>query len=223
MAFIQIPTEQTTAATDALLALVALYGFYTLHRYRQRDPMKTGIWLWVFGLLSFSAAMGAVVHGFEMSPGTRSLLWMPLYLSLGLTVALFPVGALYDLRGRDAVWKTLSVMAGLAAAFFVLSGRVQGGFLVFILFATAIMAFMVLAYGWLMFRGRLGGASMMMAGFVLSIIAGAAQANRQVVVTCVWTFDHNGIFHIIQTGGLIVLIEGLKAGLRSRPPSGASK
>jgi hypothetical protein len=81
---------------------------------------------------------------------------------------------------------------------------------------------MILAYGWLMFRKRLRGAAMMLAGFAISIGAGAVQMNREVLVTWVWTFDHNGLFHILQMAGLVVLIEGIKAGLCARLPSGAS-
>ncbi len=214
--FIDIPTEQTTAATDAVLAAFALCMVFYLRRFDGLDSTKARIWRWVFGFLAFSAALGTVVHGFKMSPVTKDLLWQPLYLALGLMVSLLPIGAVYDLRGRDTARKAVIVMTVLAAGFFVLTRTVPGGFLVFVVYNAAIMVFVIGVYGWLAFRGRLPGAALMVSGFVLSILAGVVQSRKDILVTLIWTFDHNGVYHIIQLAGLIVLILGLRAELLSR-------
>ena len=63
MEFIDIPTEQTTATTDLLLALVALASIIYLARIGGQDPWKVRIWSWAFGLLVFASGMVAVVCG----------------------------------------------------------------------------------------------------------------------------------------------------------------
>jgi hypothetical protein len=57
VAFIDIPAEQTTALTDAVLALIALYAGIALQRFRNRDPAKVRIWSWTFGLLAVIAGL----------------------------------------------------------------------------------------------------------------------------------------------------------------------
>ena len=66
MQFIEIPTEQTTAATDVLLALLAAVCAMLLRRFRQNDSFKVAVWTWTFTLVALAAALGAVAHGFEM-------------------------------------------------------------------------------------------------------------------------------------------------------------
>ncbi len=215
VAFIDIPAEQTTALTDAVLALMALYGVIALQRVGPHDPAKVRIWSWAFGLLAFSAALGAAVHGFKMTPGLKERLWVPLYLTLGLTVSLFPVAAAHDLWGGRAARKALVIMMSMAAAFFALAGWISGGFLVFVLYSAAIMIFMIGAYGWLAMMGKVKGAWLLAAGFVVAVIAGGVQAKRGIIVTLIWTFDHNGIYHILLMVGLAAIIAGLQKQLYS--------
>jgi len=215
VAFIDIPAERATALTDALLALVALYGVVALQRFGNRSPVKVRIWSWAFGLMAFSAALGAAVHGFKMSPGLKEQLWVPLYLSLGMTVSLFPAGAVYDLWGQDAAKRTMYAMVLMLAAFLLAAGCLPGGFLLFVLYSAAIMVFMIGVYGWLAMTGKVMGARLLAAGFLIAVIAGAVQANRGILVTLIWTFDHNGIYHLILAAGLITIIAGLRKGLSS--------
>jgi hypothetical protein len=56
----------------------------------------------------------------------------------------------------------------------------------------------------------------MAAGVFLSIVAAAIQAKQSTSIRVIWEFDHNGIFHLVQMAGLVLLLAGLRAGL---PPS----
>jgi hypothetical protein len=88
-----IPTEQTTAATDMVLAILAFIVTIMVHHSGKGiDLKKTRIWVWVFGLLAFASADGAIAHGFQMSKLANFLLWQPLNLSLVLTIVLFAAG-----------------------------------------------------------------------------------------------------------------------------------
>ncbi len=60
MQFIDIPTEQTTALTDLLLALVSASGVYWIVRKGlHTDKKKTIIWTTAFTLLTAAAIAGS--------------------------------------------------------------------------------------------------------------------------------------------------------------------
>jgi len=54
----------------------------------------------------------------------------------------------------------------------------------------------------------------MAAGILVSIIAAGIQANKSVIVTFIWRFDHNGIYHLVQIVGLLLLFAGLRKSLQ---------
>lgn len=213
MEWIDIPTEQTTAATDALLALVALAGALYLSRLGAGDAFKARIWSWALGLLALAAALGAVAHGIQMSERLNSLLWKPINLALGLTVAMFVVGVVYDLWGPAAARRALPITIAAGAAFFAVTVIVPGTFLVFILYEAAAMLLALVAYILLAARGRLPGAAVMALGIGISIAAAAVQAGGALSIRAIWEFDHNGVFHLIQLVGVIVLVAGLRKSL----------
>ena len=69
------------------------------------------------------------------------------------------------------------------------------------------------AYIWLAARGQLEGAWVMAAGVLITIVAAGIQASEAVFVTLIWAFDFNGIFHMVQMIGLLVLVAGLRIAL----------
>ena len=89
MEFIDIATEQTTAATDGLLALVALVLIVRLQKLGKTQPWKSFLWMMIFSFLAMAAVLGTIVHGFKMSESLKALLWHPLNLALGIMVSLF--------------------------------------------------------------------------------------------------------------------------------------
>jgi hypothetical protein len=50
----------------------------------------------------------------------------------------------------------------------------------------------------------------MASGVMISIIAAGLQTRKSMVFMLVWKFDHNGIYHLVQTIGLLFLIAGLR-------------
>jgi hypothetical protein len=212
MRLIHIPTEQTTAATDAILAVLATWAVLYLRNIGQSDLMKTKIWCGVFGLLAFSAALGAVIHGFQMSPQLRTLLWQPLYLSLGLTVAMFAVAAAYDLWSLGAVkWIGLVMVVAIITMFGAMR-VLSGGFLAFVILEGVIMLFALCGYIYLAMQGH-RGAGTMAAGILVSLSAAAIQSSESLRFRVIWEFDHNGIFHMVQMIGVVLLVIGLRAAL----------
>lgn len=207
-----IATELTTAATDALLALLTASAALYLRGLRYADRRRLALWTGVLGLLAVASALGAVVHGLEMRPATFDLLWQPLYLMLGLVVALFAAAAAYDWRGRSAT-RALPWLLILAVAFYGATWVFEGAFRVFILYEAAAMAFALWVYVRLAIRRR-PGAGLMAVGVALSLAAAAIQQVESISFTLIFPFDHNGAFHLVQIVAVVVLVAGLRAGAR---------
>lgn len=211
MEFIDIPTEQTTAATDALLALIALGALVAaLRAGRNKHRWKAVIWAWAFGLLSLASALGAVAHGFKMSQQTNDLLWQPLNLALGLTIAMFVVGVVHDAWGEAASRRILVPMIVVGVVFFGITRLIPGSFLVFVLYEAVAMLFSLIVYIVLATQKRQVGAWWMAAGILVTIAAAGIQAGGALHVTVIWEFDHNGVFHIVQMFGIALLVAGLR-------------
>jgi hypothetical protein len=215
MTFNPIETELTTAATDAVIAVVALACIVLLRRHRGARPFRVATWVGVFGLLAVASALGAVAHGFDLAESTQTWLWRPLYLSLGLVVALFVVGAVLDFRGADAARRLLWPMLSLGVAFFLLTQFASGAFLVFVIYEGVAMVAALVMYSVLAARRTLPGAATIAAGIVLNLVAAAVQAIDSIQLTIVVTFDHNGVFHLVQIVALVVMLAGLLKGMRS--------
>jgi hypothetical protein len=222
MHFIDDPFEQTTAATDVLLAVLAATFALSLWRLRQQDHWKATLWAAAFGALSLAASLGAVVHGFAMPEGIRLLLKQPLNLALGVMIALFVAGVTYEVWGRRASRWVLLGMLAAATLFVGIALLWPDTFLVFIIYQSGGMFFALAVYSWLAGRRRSPGASLLAVGVLITIIAGAIQASRSVSLELIWQFNHNGVFHLVQAVGIIFIWAGLHTSLRqydSRRPT----
>ena len=217
MQFIDIPTEQTTAATDAVLCVVAaVLAIVVASAGSRADRTKGRIWAATFGLLAVAGALGAIAHGFQMSERTNEIIWMPLNLALGLTVALFVVGSVYDLRGFSLPRFLVPIMVAVGVVFFGITVLIPGSFMVFVIYEAVAMLFALVVYVILSVRRSMRGALLMAVGVLVSIAAAAVQASGAVYFTVIWEFDFNGAFHLIQIVGLVILAIGLTRELAAR-------
>jgi Family of unknown function (DUF6962) len=206
-------TELTTAATDAALGFLCLAVLLRLVAIPVSATWKRALWCWVFGLLGLASVLGAVVHGLELPESLFQVLWQPLYLLLGLTVALFLIGGIHDWRGEAAARALLPWAIGLGASFFALTQLLGGAFLIFVVYEATAMVATLAMYTFLSATGRLTGAGMITLGIGLSIVAAAVQASA-LGVRLIVPFDHNGLFHLVQLTAIIALENGVRRGLR---------
>ena len=218
MDFIDIPTEQTTAVTDLVLALLAAAGAVYLYRFSQKYRWKTTLWILLLGLLAIAAFLGSIAHGVKLSPAIEILLWYPIKLSLGLLVALFVVAVVYDIWGEALARRVLPVMVVIGVGFLGITLIWPHSFLVFIIYETVAMLFALGGYTWLAWRGRLAGAWLMVGGILTTILAAGVQAGQLFSFTLIWSFDHNGVYHLIQMVGIVLLLSGLKKALKEKVP-----
>jgi len=209
-------TERTTAATDALLAIAAIV---LLAMLRRRTPPSFGraVWLSALTAMALASVLGAVAHGLRLSDAVRDLLWQPLYFALGTTMALFVVGAVRDWRGDRAARRTLPAMLVLTLAFYGATRASGGDFLVFVVYEAGALGFALAVYAWLAARRRRAGAAAMAAALGVSLAAGAVQAADLGTVRLLWEFDHNGVFHLVQLAGIVLLAAGLRRTLHQPP------
>jgi hypothetical protein len=213
ISLIDSPTELTTAFTDLLLAAVSLTVLVCVYRTgHSRDSKKTLIWLWAFAFLTVASVFGAMAHGFKMAERTNFILWQPINLSLGITVALFVSGVVYDLRRHSIPSPVLALLLASALVFYAITVLIPGYFLIFIIYEAVAMIFAFVSYLVLSIRDKSKGYLFMTAGIFISIIASTIQATHSVSFRFIWEFDHNGVFHLVQMAGLVLLLIGLRAG-----------
>ncbi len=178
---------------------------------------RRAVWLAALALLAAGAILGVAAHGLALATPTVEALWQPLYLALGGSVALFVVAAVADWKGPVAARRVLPAMLVVAAGFY-LATRWQGGdFRVFVLYEAAALVFALAVYAALHRRGGLPGAGAIALAFAVSLAAGAVQASGRAALTLGWPLDHNGLFHLIQLPGLVLLGHGLRRALREPP------
>ncbi len=206
------PAERTTAATDVLLGLTAAAGIIWLQWFQPAPSWRIQIWSWSFGLIALAAALGAITHGLVLAPPLRRRLWAALTLALGLAVSLFVVGVVHDRFGMPAARRFLPLMLLTGGGVFLISRLWAGSFTGFIVVAGAALAAALAGYAQLAAAGTLAGAGLMAAGVLVSMAAAGAQAARRLRLEFIWLFDHNGIFHLLQTAGLVLLCRGISAG-----------
>lgn len=213
--FISSPTEITTAITDILLALVAGGAVIFLQCSESNEIWKINTWSWAFVLIALSGFLGAIAHGLELTEAQHQRIWHLINLSLGLTVSVFVIGVAYDLCGHTVAGKMPPWMVVCALLFFLVTRLFPGIFFVFIVYEAVALLFAFAAYGWLTITNQLEGAALIAAGVLVSIIAAGIQASKRVSITFFFEFDHNGIYHIVQIFGIVLLAVGLRLSLLS--------
>lgn len=206
-----VETELTTAATDALLGVLCVVLAAGLALSPAPVLWKRNVWIAVLLCMALGSLLGAVAHGFDLPEATRTFVWKPLYLSLGLAVALVVVAAAGDCWG-DATARWLLPWALVTAlGFFVASQLLGGAFVIFLVYEGVATLVALAIYGMLAARGTPGAAAVT-AGLVLSLLAALVQMSS--LSLRLWVrFDHNGLFHLVQIVAVIVMSIGIRKGL----------
>lgn len=210
-----MPTEQTTAATDALLALVAIFAAWYIKRIGQTEPFKMKVWWWVFSLLAAASLLGAVAHGFKLAEWAQTWLWSLLYLALDGVIALFLLAVIYEIWGEQISRRFFPLGLGLAATVFIVN-LLCAEFVVFIIYEAVGMVLALFGYIWLTWQRTLVGAWYMAAGVFITLLAAVVQAGELFTFSFIWSFDHNGVYHLIQIVGVGFLLFGLRTSLSVR-------
>ena len=210
MTLIEIPIEQTTAATDLLISVVAVAAILYLWR---SGPAGLRGWLWrsVFVWLAAASLLGAIAHGLVLDEAVLKWIWRGTYLALAIVVATFLLAAIRDVFGDRTALRALPLLIVIAVGFFAWFITDPENFRPFIMYEATAMLLSLAGFLWLSWQGTLAGAGWIAASIVVNIVAAVVQASRAVSFTLVWSFDHNGVFHLIQILGIALLIRGLSS------------
>ncbi|OGQ87565.1 MAG: hypothetical protein A2512_11620 [Deltaproteobacteria bacterium RIFOXYD12_FULL_56_24] len=103
---------------------------------------------------------------------------------------------------------------GVSAAFFGLTALLGGPFIVFIVYAAAVLLSALAIYTFLAASHRLQGAAVVALAILLNLAAAAVQASN-VSLHLLIPFDHNGVFHLVQILSTALLGWGLHLGMGS--------
>ncbi len=212
-----VPAELVTAATNLPLVIVSLAAVIRLWQLRQAQALRAALWIGMFGSLAIASGLGIFAHGLALDAMARKLIWQPINAALALTVACFVAGAVLDRWGPGMAGRALPVLLLLSAAFFGYATFWSDSFLPFILYEGTAMLFCLTVYLTLAFQHRLAGAGWMAAGVGITILAAGLQAMPAVRLRLGVTFDHNGVFHLVQLAGLLCLLTGVRSGLCQSP------
>ena len=212
MKFIKNPAEKTTAVTVIMLALVAFGGIVFLqnHQLNSVGLWKIKIWSSAIGLIGLAATLGAVAHGIVLSRTLHRRVWLVLNLALSLAVSLFVVGVVNDLWGFKISYTTLPILLTAGLGFYLITLFYPGIFFLFIIYEVVALVFALGAYIIIASHKIMPGAWLMSTGVFCSIIAAGIQTKKSLVLTFIWRFDHNGVYHLVQVLGLMFLLIGLR-------------
>ncbi len=201
--------ERTTAATDVLLSLVAGGGIIFLQSLNTASAWKIGLWSWSFGGIALSAGCGAAYHGLVLNEPLRKMIWQLLTLSLGMAISLFLAAVVVDFFGLTAARRLLPLLMAAGVLAFALSRVFSGLFFVLIVYESLALAAALAGYAWLAAADPSGGAVWMAAGVLASLAAAGVQARKRLRLRLIWDLDHNGVFHVIQSVGILLFCAGL--------------
>jgi hypothetical protein len=204
------PAEQTTAVTNIILALVAFGGILLLQSAVATTGALWRIYIWstAIGFIGLAAALGALAHGLLLPPTLHNRIWLVLNMALAIAVSLFVAGVINDLWGHGASKMSLPVLLIAGLGFYVVTLIFPGIFFLLIVYEGLALLCALGVYVFLAVTG-VQGASLMAAGVLFSILAAGLQVGKSNEFTLIWKFDHNGIYHLVQTVGLLFLIAGL--------------
>jgi hypothetical protein len=113
-----------------------------------------------------------------------------------------------DLWNAKVSRRMAPIMLVVALLYFVVTHLMDGSFLIYVVYQALCIGFAFLGYGLLALKRRLPGAALAWAGLLL-VLAGAVLQRTGIEITLIWTFDHNGVFHLFQLFGVALLVLGL--------------
>ena len=182
-------TEPSTALTDYALAAVCGYlGVKLVARSR--------LWALAFLALGLGALLGGTWHGFWKSDA----LWKATTFCVGVASFGMVAGSAFALTSR----RVRNVLTGFAIAKLAAYSlwMLEHDEFIWVVLDTAIAFGIVAALHLWRFNGW------MLAGVGVSVLAGLVQASGFALHA---HFNHNDLYHVIQTGAMLLLYRGVRA------------
>jgi hypothetical protein len=202
--------EPDVVFTDLALALLGAYFGWRLWTGRQGSLSKAGSIL-IAGLAS-AAFWGAIFHALfpedtATTPGF--IAWIPVSLSILVAAGTMLELALRLLVPRLSLAGHRAILAGYAAGFIGVVLLVDESFTSIVHFYVPALLLFLVAAGRQAIQSRSAGWSSISAGLLIS--AGAALLQQAEVSIDPDYFDHNAVYHVLQSVALVFLYLGFRA------------
>jgi hypothetical protein len=199
-------TEPMTVATNAVLAVLA-FGFAVRLGYRSAAESAAGTWL-AAGLAAtgLAAVIGALAHGTDPArhEGLRARFWRgALYMTGFIGAASVASVAFFAARGTART--AILVFAAVKLVVFIVRVARQPEFRVAAADYGAALAIVFIGAAVELVRRRAPGTAWLIAGVLVSLVAGIVQARRLALHR---HFNHNDLYHVIQMAALYAFYRG---------------
>lgn len=200
--------DPDVALTDLALAILSAYlGWRLWSTSANRRLQRAGSVL--LAALASGALWGAIFHAFfpagtATAPG--SLAWKPVALSIVVAAATMLDLALGLLLPRLSRHFRRSVVLTYAAGFAAVVILLDDSFTRIVYFYVPTLVLLLLASARQVVRNRSGGWSLILTGLLLSALAAVLQQAR--VALHPGYFDHNAVYHLVQSVAIVFLYLG---------------
>ena len=202
--------EPSTLLTDYALAGVTGWLAWSLFRAREGQGARS-FWALAFAALALAAALGGTWHGFApaFAAITVLLVWKATVLSVGVASFGMLAGSAFATTAGSA---RKSLLAFAAAKLVVYSSWMvwHSDYICVIADTGTALVLVAALHGWSAGRDR--ASRWILAGVVVSVLAGAVQASGFALHR---HFNHNDLYHVIQVAAMILFYVGAKR-LRDR-------
>jgi hypothetical protein len=208
--------------TDLALAMLGAYLAGRLWSQEGESRLrKAGALL--MGALASAALWGAIFHAF-FPEGTAtlsgSLAWSPVVLSIVGAAAVMLDLSLRILLPRMAVGVHRVIVTVYAAGFAVVALLLDHSFTSIVYFYLPALLLLLLAAGERAIRSRSAGWSLIATGLLTS--AGAAILQQMKLAVHPVYFDHNAVYHVVQSIAVLFLYFGWRRAAGAVPVTGVS-
>lgn len=215
-----LETERVTAATDYLLAAVALFGAIRLDRVAKRTGhLSIRFWAGGFAAVAAAALLGGAWHGFFplLEADAAALLWKVTLAAAGIGDFLLIAGAAFGaVSRRAAVWISRAAACKLGV---FLAGALPTDSFAPVVADAALTLAAISALQWLARLGRrAASAPWILGGVAVSVAAAAIEVVRPPLLP---PFGPDAAYHLVQLGGLLLFLRGGLLLSDRHPPPGS--
>ena len=191
----------TTAVTDLITGIAALFLTIRLCRIRGDCSVLKKYWILFFSLLGGASVLGFIAHAFLWTRTVYNIIWIFLYAVLFETAAVFLILSICSFYGTGRITKRLKLTVySLTAALYFITAALPffgiNGIRIFVIYGMllALPGFALFAADAVKNKDR--GAMIFLLAFIPQIIGAVYQIMRKGEFRLIFVFDYNSIYHI---------------------------
>ena len=200
-------TEPATVATNVVLAVLAFVFAARLVSRSAAESSAAGGWLAAaFLATGLAALIGALAHGTDPArdEALRERFWRGALYATGLIGAATVASAAF-FAARGSARTAILAFAAIKLGVFLYRVARQPEFRIAAADYGGALAIVLVGAAYEMLRRRAPGMTWLIAGVLVSLVAGIVQARRLALHR---HFNHNDLYHVIQMAALYAFYRG---------------